>query len=1249
MTLLAGYISGRSEMVRTVEIQVENHFVQRLHLSQHILEEMLRTDNYGVIKPYISAFGMERDNRLAILVDGDGVVLASTRLELIGRHWKSIDGVADRSFLLSIEADAEKQVTHLDAEQVIVGYIKVCGYDGAAGIRRQGCGFFYQSLDTSAELLSAEKAAARQATFVGMGGLLAVLMLALILHRLVTRRSEHMIRVTQRFSNGDSSVRTGMSGNDELSSVGVALDSMFERINEKQQQLRDSESSLNRAQRIGHLGNWEWDILNGTLSWSDEVFRIFGWEPQSFTPEYEHFMQVIHPDDREKVQNALAQAIGDEAAEYRVEHRVVLHDKNVRYVQENGHIVRDAAGKAIAMTATVLDITERIKTEEELELFQLMIEKSADPAFLIDIDDNSRMAYVNEAAVQHFGYPRDEILRWHIPDWDPNFTYTDLAAHHAAMQARPGMTIETQHRVQGGRLVPVEVSLNPIRYRGRNCHFGYFKNISERKEVEHQLKVAKEQAEEATRIKSEFLANMSHEIRTPMNAIINLSYLAQEGGHLPSRTLDYIGKIESSANHLLGIINDILDFSKIEAGKLSIERAPFALRQMLDALSVVIGYRVVEKSIEVLFRIDPQVPNYLYGDVLRLTQILTNLLSNAIKFTNEGEVVLSIRSEASREGWAGLIFVVSDTGRGISVEEQTHLFKAFTQTDNSISRKYGGTGLGLVITQRLVEMMGGTIQVESDKGVGSRFSITLGLEINPERSTRLDSDDYPDLSKIRLLVVDDNETARAIFRENLDSFGIAADILPGAVGLLQRLRQHNCGGENPYDAVILDWKMPGIDGVEAARLIRHDTALTVQPRLLLCTAYGAGGAVEGAEEGLIDATMSKPFSPSSLLDNIVELLGYSVLSNNRTSTALGHELMAGLARRKGARILVVEDNEINQEIARELLQKVGMVVTVASLASEAFKALEEQKFDLVLMDIQMPEMDGLEATRHIRSFEQFATLPIVAMTAHAMESDRELSLAAGMNDHLTKPINPATLYQAITQWIVRDLERRVRNLDRGGESDGRASDGTPMIERRVASRLIPGINIELGVSKLAGNRSLYRQLLLKFRQRNRHADEFIAGCIAEQKFDKAVERLHSIKGVAGNLGAEQLFHNAKELEQAIKVKVGVTEISPLLEAFVAEHQRVMQGLDTLDSDSVGAVTAARSVDHEIARVLLDKLLLHVESDLGMAMEIASQLAAQMQGTPLEGEYVVLEQALSDFDIDRVQAQAAMILQHLAKV
>jgi PAS domain S-box-containing protein len=1240
--VIAGFISGRSEMMKTVQTQVENHFVQRLHISQHILEEMLRSDNYGVIKPYISAFGMVRNNRLALLVDGDGKVLASTQLKMIGQSWESVGDVIDNRFLHSIAEDAEKQVKHLDAEQLILGYIKVCGGDGAAGIRRQQCGFFYQAQDTRAERMAAETAAIRQSTFTGIGGLLATFFLALILYRLVTRRSEQMIKVTQCFSNGDTGARTGMTGNDELSLVGAAIDSMFERINVKQQQLRASEMSLSRAQQLAHLGNWEWDIETGTLSWSDEIFRIFGWEPQSFVPDYEHFIRMIHPEDREKVQDALAQAIGDEAVDYRVDHRVVLEDKTVRYIQENGQVSRNAGGQAVRMIGTVLDITERVKTEEELELFQLMIEKNADPAFLIDIDDNFRMAYINEAAVQHFGVPREEILCWHIPDWDPNFTYADLPAHHASMKAQPGMTIETEHRVRGGGLVPVEVSLNPIRYRGRNCHFGYFKNISERKEVERKLNQAKEQAEEATRTKSEFLANMSHEIRTPMNAIINLSYLAQDSAKLPVRTLDYINKIELSAHHLLGIINDILDFSKMEAGKLSIDREPFVLHQMLDSLATVIGYRVVEKSIEVLFRIEPRVPNNLYGDALRITQVLTNLLSNAIKFTDEGEVVLSVQAALQREGWVGLTFVVSDTGRGMNDEEQSRLFQAFTQTDSSISRKYGGTGLGLVITRRLVEMMGGSISVESKKGCGSRFSVLLELELDPEQSTQSSYEDYPDLSQLRLLVADDNETAREIFSENLGSFGINADIFSNAEELLECLKQHNISGGTPYDAVILDWKMPGKDGIEAARIIRQDLGLLVQPKILMCTAYGAGAVIESAEKETIDAILSKPFSPSSLLDSLVNIMGYASLARHRSNAVLSHELMAELEQRQGAHILVVEDNEINQVIARELLQKVGMVVTVAALASEAFKALEEQEFDLVLMDIQMPEMDGLEATRHIRRFERFSRLPIVAMTAHAMDSDRELSLAAGMNDHLTKPIKPSELFHAITRWITPAVEHVAK-------SERLPSDETVMIEHRVVTKIFPGVNVEQGVSKLGGNYTLYRQLLLKFRQRNLHSDEVISACIIDQKFNEAMELVHSIKGVAGNLGAEQLFHTARELEQALTERADEAKILPHLAAFVAEHQRVMQGLETLESEAITVVLPDRELDSNVVIVLLDKLLRNIDSDLGQSMDILAELSEQMRGTSMEEEFIVLEQALSDFNIATVKESAAIILQHLSEV
>ncbi len=1237
MTLVAGFISGRTEMTETVRSQVEKYFVQQLHLSQHILEQMLHSDNYGVIKPYISAFGMVRSNRLAVLVGDDGLVVASTQLKLIGQPWQSLGDATDQGFLHSIKEGTEKQISHLDEQHLILGYIKVCGNEGVVGVRRQHCGFLYHAKDSSSALQAAEYSAMRQASFTGIGGLLATIVLAVILYRLVTRRSEYMIDITQRFSNGDINARTEMRGADELACVGEAIDSMFERINSDQQQLRESQSSLSRAQTIAHLGNWEWDIEAGILNWSDEIYRIFGWEPQSFEPDYEHFMSVIHPDDREKVQDAVAKAVGDEDAEYRVDHRVVLDDRTIRYIQENGQVTRNAEGKAIAMIGTFLDITERVKTEEELELFQMMIEKSADPVFLIDNDDNFRMAYVNEAAVQHFGVPREEILRWRIPDWDPNFTYDDLPAHQTNMMENPGMSVETQHMVAGGGLVPVEVTINPIRYRGRNCHFGYINNISERKEVERSLKMAKEQAEDATRTKSEFLANMSHEIRTPMNAIINLAYLAKDEEQIPERVQNYLHKIESSASHLLGIINDILDFSKIEAGRLVIERAPFSLYQMLDSLSTVIGYRVVEKNLEVLFRIEPQVPNYLYGDPLRITQILTNLLSNAIKFTAEGEVVVLVTVTTQSDEWVQLSFVISDTGHGMDIEEQSRLFQAFSQADSSISRRFGGTGLGLVITQRLVTMMGGTIHVESQKGVGSQFTVALTLEKNKQQDKQLQHEDYPDLTKIRVLVADDNETARQIFRENLAAIGIEREVVSSAEELLEILR--NSKKQLPYDVVIIDWKMPGIDGVEAARIIRREMKLVTQPHILLCTAYGVDDAISIADEGTVDGALSKPFSPSSLLDSIVNMMGYAALPRHRTGRVLTDELLADLRLRSGAHILVVEDNEINQEIARQLLLKVGMQVTIAGLASEAFKALEEQSFDLILMDIQMPDMDGLEATRHIRRIERFNNLPVVAMTAHALGRDRQLSLAAGMNDHLTKPINPREFYQTIVKWIAPIVEPDMLNETVGG-------DAVEIIEHRVSTRPLPGINVELGLSKLNGNHELYHELLLKFRQRNLDVATLIRSLLAENKYDQAREHVHAVKGVAGNLGIETLFDRARGLEMAIVERDSALELNTLLEEFSNEHRFVMQGLEQLLNDPAVAEQGIRQIDKRGVSHLLQALAENLEHDLARSMDIVSELKAYMIYTALSDEYLTLEQSLSDFNIEAVKATIMLIKQKM---
>ena len=1241
ITVVVGFLSGQNETMRSWRQSIEHDFVNRLHLSQHIFEEMMRGEDAGVIKPYMSALGMARNNRLAILADKSGVVVASTKLDFVGLKVNEIADLDETLRFSVFKVNQEKYIEYRENEGVVFGYIKICGAQTSNSIRRSDCGFFYQSIDASDEIKAARTTVIRQASLTAIGGFVTTILLASIMFHLITRRTEVLINVTNRFSEGDNEARTDLLGSDELACVGKALDSLFIRVNENQERLQASEASLARAQEMAHLGNWEWDIVNSRLVWSDEIFRIFGWKPQSFTPDYEHFINVIHPEDREKVQDAVARSLGDDACEYRVEHRVVLDDKTIRYVQEGGQVSRNDEGEAIGMIGTVLDITDRVKAEQELELFQLMIEYSADPAFLIDADDGYRMAYVNESAVKYFGATREEVLDWRMSDWSPGFRYDELPEHQLSTQVGMGKTIETTHKLSNGELVPVEVTISPVRYRGRNCYFGYFKDISERKAVENSLNKAKEQAEEAARTKSEFLANMSHEIRTPMNAIINLSGLAKDEKNLPEITREYLMNIEVSATHLLGVVNDILDFSKIDAGKLSIEKVPFSLYQVIDALSSVVASHNQKESVEVLFQVPGNVPDLLYGDPLRLTQILTNLLTNAIKFTDSGEVMLVVKSSDTNARHALVSLEVIDTGLGMTDEEQGNLFKPFTQGDSSISRRYGGTGLGLVITQRLVNLMNGSISVTSRKGIGSRFVVTLSLEKNLDYIVDSHSNLYPRLKGLRVLVVDDNPHARDIFSENFMSLGINADVVGNYDDFLHRLQgSYSAADVEEYDAVIIDWNIGGQSSAGRVCALRDELSggEKTAPRVIICSLYNSGVSDVFGEMEFVDGILRKPFGPLSLANAIASAMGFTGIERGIAGSTLNKELMRMLEERRGTEILVVEDNEINQEIARQLLTKVGMRVTLTSLASEAFTAMETKGFDLILMDIQMPKMDGLEATRYIRRFERFANLPIIAMTAHALPSDRQKSLSAGMNDHLTKPINPPELYSAVCKWTspkYQDDDRDINDLD------GRKEEG------EVVLHLSSEVDIERGVDRLGGNKELYERLLGKFGQRIKTISGKMVSAYNDDNDDVLESYVHEIKGTAGNLGIMPLYDMAKSLEESLRTSEDKMSTSARFDDFVLMLKSFVDRVGGGDRKEASPDKVETEYDTPKVIHLLDEMETSIDSDLGYAMDISDQLKQVLSATELNDQYLELEEHLSDFDLESVKKDIAEIKRIIA--
>ncbi len=565
-----------------------------------------------------------------------------------------------------------------------------------------------------------------------------------------------------------------------------------------------------------------------------------------------------------------------------------------------------------------------------------------------------------------------------------------------------------------GEYLPVSLSITSL-YNPDGRVVGYLftaMDMTLQKKMEHALIQSKVLAESANASKGDFLARMSHEIRTPMNGIIGMASLLQKTALEPKQH-NYVEKLLGSANTLLGLINDILDFSKIDAGKLQLEEVPFDLGDVLGNIANVVGMQAEEKGLEFLFHIDSEVSYNLIGDPLRLGQVLMNLASNAVKFTNKGEIVISVIVEEHQQNELTLRFTVRDSGIGLQEEQTQNLFSAFSQADDSITRKYGGTGLGLAICKQLTGLMGGRIWVESELGKGSDFTFTAKFRTSPETQ---ESEQRPPelLQGFRALVVDDNEAARDVLSSILTSFHIDVDTAidgKSAITFLEKATQQG----TPYDVVLLDWIMPGIDGIETARRIKAKASLAKVPAMLMVTANGREEAYLEAGQVGLNGFLLKPVYASVIYNTLLDIFGIEAISGPRTVKEKTRP--EDLEKIKGADILLVDDNTINQEVATEFLKDVGVVVTIASNGEECLEILKNTSFDLILMDIQMPVMDGLEATRRIRQERQFKDVPIIAMTAHAMTGDREKSLAAGMNEHITKPINQTALYQALQQWI----------------------------------------------------------------------------------------------------------------------------------------------------------------------------------------------------------------------------------------
>ncbi len=904
--------------------------------------------------------------------------------------------------------------------------------------------------------------------------------------------------------------------------------------------IQQANERLELAQEAGKVGVFDIDLVADTMVWSNKLVSMLGLPPGTQPTGIGYWLDRLHPDDRERARAHFQASLDGDDTDLRNSWRIVRPDGEVRWFLLAARILRNSAGRALRVVGVSVDIQDQKQLEEQVEaqldFQQALIDAIPVPLFYKGAD--GRYIGFNRAYEQAFGVRRDELVGKTVLDLDflpPEQRMRFQGDNLQAMNGLDSVHKEVDLPYADGQVHHTLFWLHAFaRADGSpGGAIGTFVDITDRQRAEEDLRRAKELAEESTALKSNFLANMSHEIRTPMNAIIGMSHLALKSG-LNTRQHDYVSKIQQAGQHLLGVINDILDFSKIEAGKLMVEKHPFVLDRMLESVTDVVGYKAGAKGLELVCDVAADVPPNLLGDSLRLGQILINFANNAIKFTDEGEISIAVRLLEEGEKRVSLRFEVRDTGIGLTPEQMGRLFESFQQADTSTTRRYGGTGLGLAICKSLAELMGGEVGVSSEFGRGSTFWVSLPLERGAPARVLLPP---PDLVGRRVLVVDDNHTAASVLSDMLQAMGFEVEQAYSGLQALEILRE-SMVRDRLFGLLLLDWHMPGMDGVELAGHIRS-LGMPQVPQMLMVTAYGREDVMRAARAQGIETVLIKPVNASLLLETLMQPLEHALpaLQRQYVPPPAADDLPLAI---RGARVLLVEDNELNQMVAVELLRDAGFDVDVVGNGQQAIDRLAEDSYDLVLMDMQMPVMDGETATRLLRTDPRFARLPIVAMTANAMEADRQRCFDAGMNDHVAKPIDPAALWAALARWIQPRPGLGSPQgvppppLQAQGPAAGNGAAHPLQAPQPVAWPVAIGLDTALGLQRALGKPALYGEMLRRFAQGQATVVREMETALAAGDRGLAERLAHTLRAVAGNIGALAVADRARLLEDALR-------------------------------------------------------------------------------------------------------------------